>query len=103
MSSMAQSAFATQSTELAQDVLRRLSRNGSNNGLGVRQAGFMVLWTPSMPSVLVEAGYLSNPTEELILRDRKEQTGIAYSIFQGLQQYRSSYESRTTAAVRAAY
>lgn len=103
MSSMAQSAFATQSTELAQDVLRRLSRNGSNNGLGVRQAGFMVLWTPSMPSVLVEAGYLSNPAEELILRDRKEQTGIAYSIFQGLQQYRSSYESRTTAAVRAAY
>ncbi|AOS85127.1 N-acetylmuramoyl-L-alanine amidase [Chlorobaculum limnaeum] len=102
MSSMAQSAFATQSTELAQDVLRRLSRNGSNNGLGVRQAGFMVLWTPSMPSILVEAGYLSNPTEELILRDRKEQTGIAYSIFQGLQQYRASYESRVTASMRAA-
>ena len=98
MSSMAQSAFATQSTELAQDVLRRLSRNGSNNGLGVRQAGFMVLWTPSMPSILVEAGYLSNPTEELLLRDRKEQTSIAYSIFQGLQQYRASYESRVTAA-----
>lgn len=101
MSSMAQSAFATQSTELAQDVLRRLSRNGSNNGLGVRQAGFMVLWTPSMPSVLVEAGYLSNPTEELLLRDRKEQTSIAYSVFQGLQQYRSSYESRMTATARA--
>ncbi len=100
MSSMAQSAFATQSTELAQDVLRGVSRSGSNNGLGVRQAGFMVLWTPSMPSILVETGYLSNPAEEALLRDRKEQTSIAYEIFQGLQQYRASYESRMTASAR---
>ncbi|NTU53829.1 MAG: N-acetylmuramoyl-L-alanine amidase [Chlorobiaceae bacterium] len=98
MSSMAQSAFAMQSTELAQDVLRRLGREGSNNGLGVRQAGFMVLWTPSMPSVLVETGYLSNPQEEALLRNRQEQTRIAYAIFQGLQQYRTGYESRTMAA-----
>jgi N-acetylmuramoyl-L-alanine amidase len=101
MSSMAQSAFATQSTEMAQDVLRGLSRSGSNNGLGVRQAGFMVLWTPSMPSILVETGYLSNPAEESMLRDRKEQTSIAYEIFQGLQLYRASYESRMTASARA--
>jgi N-acetylmuramoyl-L-alanine amidase len=98
MSSMAQSAFAMQSTELAQNVLRRLGRYGSNNGLGVRQAGFMVLWTPSMPSILVETGYLSNPDEEKILRDRKEQTKIAYGIFQGLQQYRASYENRVMAS-----
>ena len=100
MSSMAQSAFATQSTELAQDVLRGVGRSGSNNGLGVRQAGFMVLWTPSMPSILVETGYLSNPAEEALLRDRKDQTSIAYEIFQGLQQYRASYESRMTASAR---
>ncbi|NTU58589.1 MAG: N-acetylmuramoyl-L-alanine amidase [Chlorobiaceae bacterium] len=98
MSSMAQSAFAMQSTELAQNVLRRLGRYGSNNGLGVRQAGFMVLWTPSMPSILVETGYLSNPDEEKILRDRKEQTKVAYGIFQGLQQYRASYENRVIAS-----
>lgn len=101
MSSMAQSAFAMQSTELAQDVLRRIERSGSNNGLGVRQAGFMVLWTPSMPSVLVEAGYLSNPDEEKALRDREEQTKIAYGIFQGLQQYRTTYESRLAASSSA--
>ncbi|NTW52243.1 MAG: N-acetylmuramoyl-L-alanine amidase [Chlorobiaceae bacterium] len=102
MSSMAQSAFAMQSTELAQNVLRRLGRYGSNNGLGVRQAGFMVLWTPSMPSILVETGYLSNPDEEKILRDRREQTKIAYGIFQGLQQYRASYETRVIASGHAA-
>lgn len=98
MSSMAQSAFAMQSTELAQDVLRRLGRDGSNNGLGVRQAGFMVLWTPSMPSILVEAGYLSNPDEEKLLRNRSGQTRVAYAVFQGLQQYRANYESRVMTA-----
>ncbi|MBN1929220.1 MAG: N-acetylmuramoyl-L-alanine amidase [Chlorobiaceae bacterium] len=98
MSSMAQSAFAMQSTELAQALLGRLDRRQSNNGNGVRQAGFMVLWTPSMPSILVEAGYLSNPDEEKILRDRKEQTRIAYEMFQGLQHYRASYESRMMAS-----
>lgn len=98
MSSMAQSAFAMQSTELAQDVLRKISRSGSNNGLGVRQAGFMVLWTPSMPSILVEAGYLTNPDEERMLRDRQEQAKLAYGIFQGLQQYRASYETRVIAS-----
>jgi N-acetylmuramoyl-L-alanine amidase len=100
MSSMAQSAFATQSTELAQDVLRKAERYGSN-GLGVRQAGFMVLWTPSMPSILIETGYLSNPDEEKILRSREQQTKIAYGIFQGLQQYRLSYENRQLAAGHA--
>ncbi|NTU67790.1 MAG: N-acetylmuramoyl-L-alanine amidase [Chlorobiaceae bacterium] len=97
MSSMAQSAFATQSTELAQDVLRKAERYGSN-GFGVRQAGFMVLWTPSMPSILVETGYLSNPDEEKILRSREQQAKIAFGIFQGLQQYRASYENRQLAA-----
>ncbi len=99
MSSMAQSAFATQSTELAQDVLRKAERYGSN-GLGVRQAGFMVLWTPSMPSILVETGYLSNPEEEKILRSREQQAKIAFGIFQGLQQYRASYENRLMANER---
>ncbi|NTU92380.1 MAG: N-acetylmuramoyl-L-alanine amidase [Chlorobiaceae bacterium] len=98
MSSMAQSAFATQSTELAQDVLRKIDRYGSNTAQGVRQAGFMVLWTPSMPSILVETGYLSNPDEEKILRNREQQAKIAYGIFQGLQQYRSNYETRQVAS-----
>ncbi|MCF8383789.1 MAG: N-acetylmuramoyl-L-alanine amidase [Chlorobium sp.] len=92
MSSMAQSAFAKQSTDLALEVQNRIDRPNSTNGRGVRQAGFMVLWTPSMPSILVEAGYLSNPEEEKILRDRQEQTKIAYRIFMGLESYRKEYE-----------
>jgi N-acetylmuramoyl-L-alanine amidase len=98
MSSMAQSAFARQSTSLAQHILKPEYRYQSNSR-GVRQAGFMVLWTPSMPSALVEVGYLSNPGEEQMLRDRQEQARIAYSIFHGLQTYRKNYETSSLAAM----
>jgi N-acetylmuramoyl-L-alanine amidase len=99
MSSMAQSAFAKQSSSLAQDILKPDYRQSANNSRGVRQAGFMVLWTPSMPSALVEVGYLSNSEEEQILRDRQEQAKIAYGIFQGVQTYRKNYETSTMAAM----
>ncbi|MEI8032434.1 MAG: N-acetylmuramoyl-L-alanine amidase [Chlorobiaceae bacterium] len=99
MSSMAQNAFAKQSTSLAQDILKPSEKQQAVNGRGVRQAGFMVLWTPSMPSALVEVGYLSHPDEEKILRDRQEQARIAYGIFKGLQLYRKNYEESTLAAM----
>lgn len=99
MSSMAQSAFARQSTTLAQHILNPANRQSAYNNRGVRQAGFMVLWTPSMPSALVEVGYLSNAGEERILRDRQEQAKIAYGIFQGVQTFRKNYESASMAAM----
>ncbi len=100
MSSMAQSSFSRHSTTLARELVKPLDRSTSTNGRTVRQAGFMVLWTPSMPSALVEVGYISNPREEVILRDRQEQTKIAYGIFQGLQSYRTQYEASRMASTR---
>jgi N-acetylmuramoyl-L-alanine amidase len=98
MSSMAQSAFAKQSTSLARDILRPEEwRTG--NSRGVRQAGFMVLWTPSMPSALVEVGYLSNPKEEAVLRNRDEQTRVAWAIFKGIQSFRRNFETSSMAAM----
>jgi len=100
MSSMAQNAFAKQSTSLAQYIIRPVDRQSSvNNARGVRQAGFMVLWTPSMPSILVEVGYLSNPEEERMLRDRQVQTKVAYGIFKGVQAYRKNYETTSRASL----
>ena len=96
---MAQSAFARQSTSLARHILKPEYQQSANNSRGVRQAGFMVLWTPSMPSALVEVGYLSNPGEEQMLRDRQEQSRIAYNIFQGVQAYRKNYEASSSASI----
>ena len=99
MSSMAQNAFAKQSTTLAQYIIKPVDRQSVNNARGVRQAGFMVLWTPSMPSILVEVGYLSNAEEERMLRDRQVQTKVAYGIFKGVQAYRKNYETTSMAAL----
>lgn len=102
LSSLAQSAFTLQSTEAARHVLEGMEAKTSINGRGVRQAGFMVLWTPSMPSILVEAGYLSNPQEERKLKKRSVQQAIAEGIFNGLKQYRNSYEQQQLAAMESA-
>ena len=100
MSSMAQNAFAKQSTTLAQFIIKPVDKQQSvNNNRGVHQAGFMVLWTPSMPSILVEVGYLSNPEEERMLRDRQVQTKVAYGIFKGVQAYRKNYETTSKASL----
>ena len=99
MSSMAQSAFVRQSTSLARHILYPDYQQTLNNRGAVHQAGFMVLWSPSMPSALVEVGYLSNPREEQILRDRQEQKKIAFTIFLGVQNYRKNYEISSMAAM----
>lgn len=98
MSSLAQNAFTLQSKEAARHVLEGMEKKTDINGRGVRQAGFMVLWTPSMPSLLVEAGYLSNPGEEKVLRQATVQRDIARGIFNGLKRYRATYEQQQVAS-----
>ncbi|MDH4226075.1 MAG: N-acetylmuramoyl-L-alanine amidase, partial [Deltaproteobacteria bacterium] len=61
---------------------RRKVRN-----LGVKQAPFMVLLGSEMPSVLVEAGFISNKKENKRLRDPKYIRGVAQGIFKGLRDY----------------
>jgi N-acetylmuramoyl-L-alanine amidase len=58
----------------------------------VKQAGFYVLVGAAMPNVLVEAGYLSNKTDEKFLRSRAGQEKIAESIFSAIKRYKQGYE-----------
>ena len=53
----------------------------------VQQAGFMVLKSPDIPSMLVETAYISNPAEELRLRSAAHQAKLAAAIHQGLRAY----------------
>ncbi|MFN3561161.1 MAG: N-acetylmuramoyl-L-alanine amidase [Chloroherpetonaceae bacterium] len=96
MVTMAQNAFVHQSEKLAEIISNDIARRAARQNRGVKQAGFMVLWTPSMPSILIETGYISNPNEEKFLASETGQTLIAEAIFEGLEKYRRDYEAQVS-------
>ena len=59
---------------------------------GVKQGPFYVLWTPSMPSVLVELGFLSNTEEEQFLMTKEGQEYMASAIYRSIKDYKSEIE-----------
>jgi len=68
-------------------VLREL---GSINRLhkgNVEQAGFAVLKSPDIPSILVETAFISNPDEEKKLKDMAYQSKMANAILTGIKRY----------------
>jgi N-acetylmuramoyl-L-alanine amidase len=54
----------------------------------VKQAGFVVLWHTSMPSVLVELGFISNPQEEKYLNSDYGQTMLASALYRAVRDYK---------------
>lgn len=59
---------------------------------GVKQAGFIVLYKTTMPSVLIESGFLTNPQEEKFLADETSQTKMAEAMFVAFQKYKNELE-----------
>lgn len=82
---MLQTGTIGDSMVLGADVLSSLHGIGSLHHVKVQQAGFMVLKSPQIPSILVETAFISNPDEEKKLRDRAYQRRIAESILVGLK------------------
>jgi N-acetylmuramoyl-L-alanine amidase len=68
-------------------VLRELEHVNRLHHARVEQAGFAVLKAPDIPSILVETAFISNPDEELRLRDEAYQLQLAQAIFNGIQRY----------------
>ncbi len=90
----------SRSLDLGQDVLRALRKIGPTHRKRVEQAGFVVLKSPDIPSILVETAFLSNPTEERLLRNAKHRRRIANAIYQGIKRYLSRHPVRATAAAK---
>ncbi|MFT5777929.1 MAG: N-acetylmuramoyl-L-alanine amidase [Crocinitomicaceae bacterium] len=59
---------------------------------GVKQAGFLVLYKTTMPSVLIETGFLTNPTEEKYLSDSTTQKKLAGAMFTAFRKYKNELE-----------
>ena len=75
------------SLELGQMVLSSMGGVGSLHKRRVEQAGFAVLKSPDIPSLLVETGFLSNPKEAKKLKSSSYQTQMAKAIFKGIKRY----------------
>lgn len=75
------------SLELGQMVLSSMGGVGSLHKRRVEQAGFAVLKSPDIPSLLIETGFLSNPKEAKKLKSSSYQTQMAKAIFKGIKRY----------------
>lgn len=89
--SLYQSAFIDQSISLASKIEEQYA-GASRYSRGVRQANFLVLWRTSMPAILTETGFLTNPTEEKYLNSDAGQNEIAKDIFRGIRAYKNEVE-----------
>ena len=83
--SLNQNLNLDQSTDFAAAIQAQMEERVGMSNRGVRQAGFLVLYKTTMPSVLVETGYLSNPGEEKFLASSKGQDFIASAIFRAFK------------------
>ncbi len=88
-----QHAFMGSSINFAEKVERSFNSHAERHSRGVKQAGFVVLWRTTMPSVLVETGFLTNPNEEAYLASEEGQEEIAYALFKAFAQYKQEIES----------
>ena len=90
---LTQSAFQESSLKFASRVESQFRSRVGRTSRGVKQAGFVVLWRTTMPSVLIETGFLTNSTEEKFLAGDDGQDLIASGIFRAFKDYKSDVES----------
>lgn len=81
------SATINDSVKLAEYVLRQLGGINHLHKRNVEQAGFAVLKSPDIPSILVETAFLSNPKEEEKLRSKNYQDKMADAMYLGIKKY----------------
>ena len=93
MFNLMQKAYFANSLSLAEKIETDLSTRVNRHSRGVKQAPFYVLWTTSMPSVLIETGFLSNPAEEKYLNSKTGQTYVASGIFRAIKAYKEELEA----------
>lgn len=87
---LAQTATLEASSAIADNVLREMRRVGKVHKKQVQHAGFMVLKSPDIPSMLIETAFISNPSEEQRLKNSGHQDKVARAILEGVRNYFTS-------------
>ncbi|MBC8172998.1 MAG: N-acetylmuramoyl-L-alanine amidase, partial [Chitinophagales bacterium] len=92
MFSLFQHAYMDQSILFASNCEKEFKTYAKRHTRGVKQAGFLVLWKTSMPSVLIETGFLTNTKDENFLASADGQVTMAESIFRAFKEYKNDME-----------
>jgi N-acetylmuramoyl-L-alanine amidase len=95
MFTVMQNTFREQSTLLASSIQSQLKNRAGRIDRGVKQAGFWVLYMTTMPSVLVETGFITNKDEEKYLVSKEGQDYIASAIYRATRDYINEIDKRT--------
>jgi N-acetylmuramoyl-L-alanine amidase len=93
--SLKQNVYLKQSTDLATEIQAQLSERTDRKDRGVKQAGFWVLFTTTMPSVLIETGFITNLSEEKFLNTKQGQDYLASAIFRACRDYIDKIEKKS--------
>ena len=89
-----------QSVEMAKFVQRRTCASAGRIDKGVKQAGFLVLRETSMPSCLIELGFISTPDEERFLNTTSGVNQLAQGIYQAFLDYKRKYYGGVTVPLK---
>lgn len=84
---LSMTASLSSSLDVGQRILNQMGTVTRLHKTRVEQAGFMVLKSPDIPSILVETGFITNPAESRKLNNRSHQMAIARSITEGIKQF----------------
>ncbi len=93
--SLMQNIYLEQSLTFASFVQEQFKDRAKRTDRGVKQDIFLVLWRTTMPSVLIETGFISNLTEEKYLMSDQGQVYIASAIFRAFRDYKLDIESKS--------
>ncbi len=91
--SLYQNAYLDQSLTMAALVQTQFRDRARRIDRGVKQAGFLVLYEIAMPGILVETGFISNPTEEQYLMSSSGQAYLASAIFRAFRDYKEEQDA----------
>lgn len=95
MLSLMQNKHMDQSIKLASLIQNQFKERANRVDRGVKQAGFIVLWKTTMPSVLIETGFLSNAAECKYLNSASGQDFLASAIYRAFKDYKNMIENNS--------
>ena len=93
-----QDQYMEQSVNFASMIQQQFKNYSGRNDRGVHQAGFLVLKASAMPSVLIELGFISTPSEEKYLNTDKGVCSLSRSIYNAFLKYKKEWECKNSNA-----